>query len=49
MKINALVAQNATSPLTTDSVALRPMQHHDVKIEILYLRRLSFRSAYGAQ
>ncbi|RAU33606.1 NAD(P)-dependent alcohol dehydrogenase [Pantoea sp. RIT413] len=36
MKINALVAHNATAPLTSDSVALRPLQKQDVKIEILY-------------
>lgn len=36
MKINALVAHNATAPLTSDSVALRPLQNQDVKIEILY-------------
>ncbi|MDF2785281.1 MAG: hydroxyacid dehydrogenase [Pantoea eucrina] len=36
MKINALVAHNATAPLTSDNVALRPLQHQDVKIEVLY-------------
>ena len=36
MKINALVAQDATQPLSSSHVSLRPLQKQDVKIEILY-------------
>ncbi|WP_432413763.1 NAD(P)-dependent alcohol dehydrogenase [Pantoea allii] len=36
MKINALVAQDATQPLTAGQIALRPLQPQDVRIEILY-------------
>lgn len=36
MKINALVAQDATQPLSTRQISLRPLQKQDVKIEILY-------------
>lgn len=36
MKINALVAHAATSPLSTDQIALRPLQQQDVTIEVLY-------------
>ncbi|WP_029686108.1 NAD(P)-dependent alcohol dehydrogenase [Tatumella saanichensis] len=36
MKINALVAHDATQPLTTGQIALRPLQPQDVKIDILY-------------
>ncbi|HBI11894.1 MAG TPA: hydroxyacid dehydrogenase, partial [Franconibacter pulveris] len=36
MKINALVAQDATQPLSTHQISLRPLQKQDVKIEILY-------------
>lgn len=36
MKINALVARNATQPLTADHITLRPLQKQDVNIEILY-------------
>lgn len=36
MKINALVARDATHPLTSDQITLRPLQKQDVKIEILY-------------
>lgn len=36
MKINALVAHDATQPLTSGQVSLRPLQKQDVKIEILY-------------
>ncbi|MBZ0059738.1 MULTISPECIES: NAD(P)-dependent alcohol dehydrogenase [unclassified Leclercia] len=36
MKINALVAHDATQPLTSGQVSLRPLQQQDVKIEILY-------------
>ncbi|KHN93385.1 hydroxyacid dehydrogenase [Pectobacterium actinidiae] len=36
MKINAFVAYDATKPLTSGQVSLRPLQKQDVKIEILY-------------
>lgn len=36
MKINALVARDATQPLTSTPISLRPLQKQDVKIEILY-------------
>ncbi|ROP62127.1 putative zinc-type alcohol dehydrogenase-like protein [Enterobacter sp. BIGb0383] len=36
MKINALVARDATHPLTSTPISLRPLQKQDVKIEILY-------------
>lgn len=36
MKIKALVAQDATQPLSTGQIALRALQTRDVKIEILY-------------
>ncbi|MCE0491070.1 NAD(P)-dependent alcohol dehydrogenase [Pantoea sp. Mb-10] len=36
MKINALVAHDATQPLITDAITLRALQPHDVKIDILY-------------
>lgn len=36
MKINALVAREATKPLIADQIVLRPLQKQDVKIEILY-------------
>lgn len=36
MKINALVARDATKPLVSDQITLRPLQKQDVKIEILY-------------
>ncbi len=36
MKVNALVAREATSPLVSDRIALRPLQKQDVNIEVLY-------------
>ncbi|WP_394550379.1 NAD(P)-dependent alcohol dehydrogenase [Pantoea sp. SGAir0183] len=36
MKINALIAHDATQPLTSGQIALRPLQPSDVRIEILY-------------
>ena len=36
MKINALVAHDATQPLISGQISLRPLQKQDVKIEILY-------------
>lgn len=36
MKINALIAHDATQPLTAGQIALRPLQPQDVRIEILY-------------
>ena len=36
MKINALVAHAATSPLSPDHIVLRPLQQQDVTIEVLY-------------
>ena len=36
MKINALVASDATQPLSSGQIALRPLQPQDVKIDILY-------------
>lgn len=36
MKINALVARDATQPLTSDQITLRSLQKQDVNIEILY-------------
>lgn len=36
MNIHALVAQDATTPLTGGQISLRPLQKQDVRIEILY-------------
>lgn len=36
MKINALVAQDATRPLSSEQISLRPLQPQDVRIDILY-------------
>ncbi len=36
MKINALIAHDASQPLTPGQIALRPLQPSDVRIEILY-------------
>jgi len=36
MKINALVAVDAATPLTSGDITLRPLQNQDVKIDILY-------------
>lgn len=36
MKINALVAQQASQPLSAAQIALRDVQPDDVKIDILY-------------
>ncbi|WP_181962108.1 alcohol dehydrogenase catalytic domain-containing protein, partial [Klebsiella pneumoniae] len=36
MKINALVAHDATHPLTSGQVTIRTLQRRDVQIEVLY-------------
>ncbi len=36
MKINALVAHDATHPQTSGQVTIRTLQRRDVQIEVLY-------------